>query len=91
MHVYAFLVNQICAAGDMTHQNWDSFNCKHECGCRDISLHTVTVGIETKKKKEGVNTSIFMSAFGTRPVFCAVTPLGSRLSFSDGGAWPYLD
>lgn len=24
MHLYAFLVHQICAAGDVTHQNWDS-------------------------------------------------------------------
>lgn len=27
MLLYAFLVHQICAAGDITHQNWYPFNC----------------------------------------------------------------
>lgn len=27
MHLSGFLVHQICAVGDITHQIWDSFNC----------------------------------------------------------------
>lgn len=68
------------------------FQLQHECSHSYMSLHTVTVNIETKKDR--VNTSIFIYAFSIHPFWhkqTPVKPLGNCLSSSNGGSWFYLD
>ncbi len=50
MHLYAFLVHQICAAGDIAHQNWKSFNCSMNVA-KETLVYTVTLSTETKRMR----------------------------------------
>lgn len=48
MHLCASLVRQICAAGDITHQNWGRFNCSMNVDV-DTLVYAVTLSIETHR------------------------------------------
>lgn len=71
MHLYAFFVHQICAAGDITYQNWNSFNCSMNVAIVTL-VYTVTLSIETQKYR--LNTSIFVYVFRVHP-FCCIQKL----------------